>query len=446
LLWVAFAASRTPAQWLGLAGQIQSAAHALDGSPIDRNIQMLLIAAGLVVLFKRGEQVTGVLRMNGAILAFLAYCAVSVLWSDFPGVAFKRWFKAFGEFVMVLVVVTDPYRHAAIERLLTRFGVLLLLLSILFIKYYPALGQQYYGSQAKVRYTGVALEKNALGTICAIAGIACVWRLLRRFRTQDTNRGARLLIAPGITLAAALWLFSKAGSMTALSCFMIGNAVLVMMTTVIGQKRALTHLLVVLTLCMAAASLFLNAGVVEALGRDPTLTGRTELWGRLVGMTPSPALGAGFESFWSGKRLERLWSIYWWTPNESHNGYLEIFLNLGFVGLAFFIAMVLTGYRNLVRTIGDEPELCALRLAFFVAGLADGLTEAAFRVSQPFWIMFLMAIVAVPTVPMTTAAVSVRTLPPRRSTWTRAAASAGPASRPRRSGAIAAGALWRAKV
>ena len=75
------------------------------------------------------------------ILIFFPYCALSILWADYPLVAFKHWNKGIGDLVMVLVVLTDPEPAAAFKRLLSRLGFVLLPLSILFIKYYPSIGR-----------------------------------------------------------------------------------------------------------------------------------------------------------------------------------------------------------------------------------------------------------------------------------------------------------------
>ena len=50
-------------------------------------------------------------------------------------------------------------------------------------------------------------------------------------------------------------------------------------------------------------------------------------------MPINPIFGTGFESFWLGKRLEQLQGIFFFFPNEAHNGYLEVYLNLGLMGL-----------------------------------------------------------------------------------------------------------------
>ena len=69
---------------------------------------------------------------------------MSIGWSDYPDVAFKRWIKSLGDFVMVLIILTDRDRYAAIKRALTWTAFLLMPLSVLFIKFYPDLGRGYH--------------------------------------------------------------------------------------------------------------------------------------------------------------------------------------------------------------------------------------------------------------------------------------------------------------
>jgi O-antigen ligase len=138
-----------------------------------------------------------------------------------------------------------------------------------------------------------------------------------------------------------------------------------------------------------------DAALVEAMGRDATLTGRTELWEQLGRMVVDPVLGAGYESFWLGDRLEKLWSIYWWRPRQAHNGYLETFLNLGWIGLAILAALIARGYRNIAAAFRASHPTARLQLAFFTVALVYNVTEAAFKTMHPAWIALLLA-VAVP--------------------------------------------------
>src|SRR4029077_4253587 len=115
VFWVLIVGSRPVSVWLGIGpvNNLQTADKYLDGSPFDKFLLSGMLVAGLIVLARRGAQVGKILRRNSAILLFFAYCGVSVLWSDYSDVSFKRWVKAVSDLVMVLIVLTDMNPPAA---------------------------------------------------------------------------------------------------------------------------------------------------------------------------------------------------------------------------------------------------------------------------------------------------------------------------------------------
>jgi exopolysaccharide production protein ExoQ len=394
--WVLIAGSRMVSEWLQL-GSIQTPDQYLDGSPLDRVLLTGLLAAGVGVLASRGIRVRALLRSSWPIVVFLCYCGLSVLWSDFPDVALKRWMKALGDIVMVLVVASESDPRAALKRLLARTSFVLIPLSVLLIKYYPEFGRGYNRWTWTPYYTGVSFGKNGLGYVCLVFGLASLWRFLGAVVETERTSPTRPIVAHGAILAMTLWLFWKADSATSLACFVLGASVLV--TTTIWRVRKPMPALVAMALFIALGSgLFLDggSGLVEAMGRDTTLTGRTGLWDRLLGMTVDPLFGTGFESFWLGDRVEQLWQTYWWHPNQAHNGYLELYLNLGVVGLALLGLVAVWGYRNIAASFRRDRRSAVLALAYFVIALAYNLTEAAFKMMHPVWIAFLLATVAIP--------------------------------------------------
>ena len=65
--------------------------------------------------------VARLMLVNWPILLFFLYCLVSLVWSDFPGVAFKRWIKAIGDFLVILVVVSETDPVAGVRAFLSRW-------------------------------------------------------------------------------------------------------------------------------------------------------------------------------------------------------------------------------------------------------------------------------------------------------------------------------------
>jgi exopolysaccharide production protein ExoQ len=395
--WVLICASRFVAQWLDTTSEHPNTALLLEGNPIDRTIMSALLVLGIVVLLCRIRRVAAILRMNWPIILFFSYCAVSTLWSDYPETSMKRWIKSLGDIVMVLIVLSDKERLQAIKRLFTRVGFLLIPLSVLLIEYFPSIGQVYSPEDGMMTYTGVTLHKNTLGMLCLIIGLATVWRLSILFR--DRYHRSRLLVAHGVILALVLWLLLMANSMTSLVCFLLGSGFIVSVNLLGTRKPSRIHVITGAMACTGLLAFLLPdvlISLTHALGRNPTLTGRTQLWNALLSMNTNPWFGTGFSSFWLGDRLNKLWTLFIWKPDEAHNGYIGMYLNLGWVGLTLLGLLLLTGYRNVAAAFRRHPEAASLMLGFYVIALVFNLSEEAFRLNDPIWIFLLMAITNLP--------------------------------------------------
>jgi O-antigen ligase len=312
-------------------------------------------------------------------------------------VAFKRWFKAIGDLVMVLVVLTEIDPTAAVLRFLKRAAYVLMPLSVLLIKYYPDLGRTYGRWFGEVHYTGVTTHKNTLGAICLLFGLGILWRLLVLYRSRKQVGRTRMLIANGVILAIILWLLWMSDSMTSLICFAMGSGlILALKLRSIARKPHILHFIIAGMLLVSVAVLFFGASpsALNAMGKNSTLTDRTEMWPLLLSLCKNSFLGTGFGSFWLGPRLTNIWSVYEWGPNQAHNGYLEIYLNLGWTGVVLLAVVLVTGYRNVFLAC-RRNALGDLLLAYFVVGIAYNFTEAAFfQMMAPVWIVFLLAMVS----------------------------------------------------
>ncbi len=398
-IWVSIAASRMVSQWLSTAPQVATGQQYIEGNPLDRAILAGLLVAALIVLVRRSRRVITILRMNWPIILFFSYCAISILWSDYPDVATKRWFKSLGDLVMVLVVLSERDRFAAIKRLLTRMAFILVPLSILFIKFYPSMGQAYSVEDALMTNTGVTLNKNTLGNLCMIIGIASLWRLA--IVVRDNYRRTRQGAVHGIILVMVLWLLYEAHSATSLACFLMGSGIVLALELSGKGRAARVHLIAGVAATLAIVVLVspdVYSYFVHALGRSTTLTGRVRLWNLLLSMNVNPWFGTGFQSFWLGSRLDRVWSLYG-EVTEAHNGYLEVLLQLGWIGVGLLGLVLVTGYRNVVASFRRDPAVGSLKLAFFVVAVAYDFTESAFRMMDPVWIFLLWAVLAVPWAP-----------------------------------------------
>jgi O-antigen ligase len=159
----------------------------------------------------------------------------------------------------------------------------------------------------------------------------------------------------------------------------------------------MVHCLVLLMIVIPAsiALLDFSPGALHAMGRNSTLTERTDIWAEVVKLNPNAWVGAGYESFWLGPRLETMVAevTRFWVPNQSHNGYLEIYANLGWIGVGCLAVVLAYGYRRVILAWRKNLPAGDLMVAYFVTGVVYNITEAAFfRNTYPIWLFLLLAI------------------------------------------------------
>jgi O-antigen ligase len=359
-----------------------------------------LIVAGAIVLVRRRVGGPALFRRNRWLFIFFIYLGLSVLWSDYPFVALKRLIKDLGNVIMVLVVLSDQNPIQAVRFLLLRCCYLLLPLSIVFIKYFPNFGRYYDQWEGTAFYCGVTTDKNMLGMTLFACSLFLIWMLLQPDRKSRKGSGVQarldffiLLLMGGMTF----WLLQQAHSATALSCTLLGA--LIIWGTRFARIR--THLGMygaVLAVLLLALQLTLNLSglAAQVLGRDMTLTGRTDIWSGLLKEGSNPLIGTGYYSFWLGDRIERLSQNFFYNLNEAHNTYLETYLNSGLIGVALLFAVILSAGIWIKREAMKAEPFGAFRLACFLPMLVYGITEAFMNRLGFLWFLFLLVVMQYP--------------------------------------------------
>lgn len=398
IIWMFIAASRLPSQWLGgVYGAVSSTIE--DGNPLDRAIFVLLILLELAILMSRSFNWASFAARNAALTALILFGLISVFWSDFPFVAFKRWFRDLGYYLSILVVLSDPRPLEAIRVVLRRLGYLLIPLSVLFIKYFPQMGKRNEIWTGANMYIGATTSKNMLGVLCLVCGIYFFWDMVTHWSERRERKAKRIIALNLAFLGMTLWVLHLSNSATSEVCLVLG-------CLVIGaaHTRRIKRHPVQLKVCIPAVYFLylilafgfnMNGSLAETVGRSGNLTGRTELWRILLNMHTNPLLGTGYESFWLGPRLDWVYEKFTYV-NEAHNGYLEVYLNLGLIGLFLVCAFLVASYRTICRRLKPFSNFASLSLALWTVLLFYNVTEAAFKVSHLMCVMFLFGAIVVP--------------------------------------------------
>lgn len=414
-VWLFIVSTRSLSSWLSIGSPDSLAADPdVSGSPLDRALLTFLIVLGIFVLSSRLEQTKKILKRNKWLVVLFTYMMLSVIWSNFPAISLRRCIRSAGTFVMVLVVLTDPDPLGAIRSLLRRLYLVHIPLSIVAIKYFRNIGVAYTWDGVEEMWIGLAVHKNNLGQVAMCSGLVSTWQVLQ-------NWARKKLTLDLLLLALTLWVLrgsKNSHSSTAILGFIAGTAVLIGLQFVKKRPARAKRIILRGTLVFmlfAPLAYFLSQAfnttplglVLESTGRDLTFTGRTGLWKDIINnAAKSPVLGVGMGAFWVGQIGYEMYPLdNWssvtpqWRPNEGHNGYLDVYVELGVIGVALLLPVIGSAFAGALDDVQREFERGSLRLALLVSIVLNNLTESSFlKGTHSLWFVFLLVTVNIPTV------------------------------------------------
>ncbi|MBL7217585.1 MAG: O-antigen ligase family protein [Desulfobacteraceae bacterium] len=307
----------------------------------------LFLSSCFCLYLKRREFIV-LLRKEKYLTVFLVWCLLSLMWSDFPLVSFKRLFQVVTAFTVSSAVLLNERPSEEISscfRIILYLFIPLSFISILFV----------HGAidPTTLAWRGLAQSKNHLGQI-SLVSIIIWYHTMRKGSVISKLMSAFMLI-----ISLVLLLGSESATSISTLAFLVIFAVVLKLDE---KFRSLTMggsflvLVIVASLAITISIFFLGPEVIGSLfkyfGKDVTFTGRTDLWSSIFGEAKGHLLiGCGFAGFWviDNPDLITLYKDFIWLPNQAHNGYLDILNETGLVGLSLFILMVVTYFTHAVR-------------------------------------------------------------------------------------------------
>jgi hypothetical protein len=435
--WAFILASRPVTSWFTGDVAFQDAATRDEGNPAEALFYVALEVAGLIVLFRRRLRLPLVVKENKCLFAFYLFWIASITWSDYPVITIKRLVKDLGNVIMILLLLTEASPVQALRAAFTRCAYIGIPLSVVLVKYYPDLGRVYAGyNQSDLMHVGVALHKNTLGSLAMVSALFLLWDLFDSRPHARTLAQRAALLSRGLVLAMCWYLLRVANSATSLLCAVLASLLLVAFR--IPVLKRLTPrlepygLATMLVLFFLDSLLNLKELVVLGLGRDMTFTTRTDIWPIVTRFAENPLVGAGFNTFWAGSRLVELHRFDMIGGIiQAHNGYLETYLNGGWVAIGLLALLFFVAHRRIQHELAlDTPESLVRLIALLVA-LLYNFSEASFNKVSLVWLMTLFAVMRYGPVSAPRATVpgpAVRQ--PGRPLYRLSLASGGTASRP----------------
>ncbi len=319
----------------------------LDGDTRTQVILAIMYSGVVLLAVTQFRWTAWLLLHSPALVGLLALAFISPLWAQTPDLVFRRSISLLGTSLFGVVIAA---RLTVNEQGRLARGVLRLAAAACLVLFVVAPGHAMATDYGTGSARGIFPHKNLFGAAMAL-GLLAEWYVTE-------NRGfGRIIKFAFLGLFTGLLLLSHSATSIVT---VAGTLIIVWLFERVHRRYdiPLPAILLFLAGLLVCVALFgIDTSIfTEMMGRSKDLTGRTDLW-RFVGsmILARPVLGYGFSGFWGGASMESfaVENYVGWSPTYSHNGYLEILLNLGLVGTGLFLIFL---WKGLTRTVHLAEE------------------------------------------------------------------------------------------
>ena len=319
-------------------GEGAAAAGSEGSSPLDKPVTLLIYLIELISMFllaARWKTVARPLLRDPFLLLLGLMAPVSDIWSDFPGHSKKRGISTILTATFGLYLASR-YSLREQAKIVGQAMGIISVFSFLFTLARPGAGIS-VGKHAGA-WRGPLGHKNLLAQLMCVATPILLLKAMdsRQHRLRDwTIFGiAALLVVLTTSKTGLLILFNIIILVPLFKAWRLSSGILIPFLT-----------LIVLITGSVTTWLVTNwEPFLYGLGKDPTLSGRTDLWQAAIDkITERPWLGYGYQAFWQDTGAANyIWKVVMYQAPHAHNGFVNISLDLGLVGLFLFLMSVLT--------------------------------------------------------------------------------------------------------
>lgn len=339
--------------------------------PMTTNISWALAyVVAFAIIAARPNRYLSLARSNSIFLAAGLFATLSALWSLTPSLS-AYFGMLFLLNVIVGIVISECFGISAIIRFVFWFCFLIQVASLVL-----ALGHSNIAIDPSGNVRGLYSTKNVLAMYACILEFTSVLLLLAKWRP--------LLSVAGILVAFGCVILSRSGTGALLFVFVTGVATSCYVIVQRSQLRLFAVGLGLILIAIAGSAIVisginLSTDVLEAVGKDSTLTGRTVLWDKALQSFDSyPWFGLGYLSYWYSPQTEaaEIWILTGQELYSFHNVYLDRLVDVGLVGLSLFVGgLLVLLWRSTRLLLTERTVTWAWCLTFICFLAALGMSE-----------------------------------------------------------------------
>ena len=363
-----------------------------DSDPTNQLLQIGILLVMTVLALRYWKRGLVLLRRAWGAAAVTAFCFLSIVWSDAPGLTARRAlvFSVTGAFALYVAVRFELPRFA---RIVSWSAAFMGTVSVALMVAFPAIGLEQVGQNAGLP-RGVFTTKNVFGYTMLVCSIFALYAALGEGTRQ--RRGFRAPYWLIWLLCLALAVAARSGTVflaiaAAYGCW--GAAAVIRRQ--LPMRLLVVYGFVVGLVLIAAAVVLFPDRAAGLLGKDDSLSGRDTLWAAVEDyIAVKPMLGYGYAAFWrdAGPEATRIWELIRWNAPHAHNAVLELLLEIGVVGTAVAAAFYTHVYGRVCAAAWRGERWAGPLAAVLAAMFVQSLTEAnALHQGDISWVLLLLA-------------------------------------------------------
>lgn len=401
LIWILYCSTKPISCWLYPGASPEDSA--IQGSVYDRYFLSVIILAGIIVLKRRNVDWNEFIRQNIWVFLLFSYMGISIIWSNYIDISFRRWIRTLGDVIMATIIVTEKKGFESVTKIIKTDAFIIFPMTVLFVKYFPHIGVDYDRWEGYKMYIGLTTHKNDLGEVTMILGLVFLYNILRNFfagQKQDIYDILFMGMTIWILIGPIIPYNPHSQNKTSVNSFLISSLFMIFFILFLKRTPRRLNMFVifapiVFVIVYAGVEVWYGKNIFEVMvyesGREMTLAGRTGLWKALVEIgSRDPLLGKGFGGFWLGQETPEVFQMAGWKATTGHSGYLDVFVDLGAVGLTLLLAIVVSNYRKITRLMTENFECATFLITYLCCIMVHNLTESSFiKPTNILWLIFL---------------------------------------------------------
>ena len=384
MMWVLMIYLVVPVQYFSGDMNLEGDASMSVPHPLARAIKLGLLILSTVILLWRARLTSVVLRsLNPFFLVFLALVPLSIVWSIDAAATLNRYVSLLSIISVCCTFTLIGWNRTRFQDVVVPIVTTLLVASVIFGIIYPEYAIEKGEGTLKDAWRGLTAQKNQFGMLSSFG-------VLFWLHAWFSNERKWWVALPFVALSFECVLLSR--SSTAMMATTLSTVfMLLVMVAPANLRRFMPYIVsafAILVVVYALAVLNIIPGtnllldpIAEVTGKDMSFSNRALIWDIIKEhIDLAPWLGSGYGAYWTGPLPSSpsyafLGRMYFY-PTQSHNGYLEMVNDLGFVGLMVLLGYLLSWVYQSLQLMKFDRGQAMLFLALFFQQAITNLSES----------------------------------------------------------------------